>query len=105
MQEPMVSNASDKKQVKEARKKEARGRDREIEDMRSVLRSREGRRVIWRLLEQCSVFGSVNHSSGSQVYYNVGKQDIGHYLMKEIVETDENKLIEMMRENKEEENV
>lgn len=105
MHEPLVTNASDRKQVKNARSKELRGRDREIEDMRKVLSMREGRRVIWRLMAKCRTFQSVFDASGSRVYYYSGQQDIGHFLLDEITATDENKLIDMMRENKEEENV
>lgn len=100
--EPVVQNASNKKQVKAATQKEKRVRDRELEDLRAVLLSREGRRFVWRLLSFCKVFGTVFHSSGSQVYYNAGQQDVGHFVLSEVTAVDENKLIEMMREEKEE---
>ncbi len=104
MNEPLVSNAGDKKQVKAARAKELRGREREIEDMRFILKSRQGRRFLWRLMGMCRVFGSVYDSSGSRVYFNAGQQDIGHMIMTEVIEADEYKLIEMMKEEKEEAN-
>lgn len=104
MTEPLVTNASSKKQVKAAHAKELRGRDREIEDVRHVLRTKEGRRFYWRLMAKCKSFESILHPSGSMLYYQAGQQDIGHFLLGELVATDENKLIEMMIEAKEFEN-
>lgn len=97
-----VYNAADPKAVKAARKKELRGRDREVEDLRFVLKSPQGMRVIWNMLCKCGAFQSVLHSSGSMVYYNAGKQDLGHWLLSEVQEVDPNKLIEMMIQSKEE---
>ena len=103
--EPEIYNAADPKKVRAAHKKEIRGREREIEDLRYVLRSSQGRRVIWGLLCKCHAFASVFDPSGSKVYYNAGKQDIGHWMLSEIQEVDPNKLIEMMIEEKDEKNV
>lgn len=104
MQEPLVTNAADKRQVKEARKRETRSRDRELEDIRAVLKTREGRRFYWRLMERCRAFSSVFDASGSKVYYNAGQQDIGHFLIAEMSEVDPNILVLMMKEERDEAN-
>lgn len=104
MTEPRVKNASRAKEVRASSKREKEQFDLQTEDLRSVLSTRPGRRFVWRMIAACGVFNSVNHASGSQVYYLAGKQDIGHLLMGEIIKADENRLLQMMTESKDEEN-
>ena len=94
-----VKNAADPKQVKKAKSKEDRKRFEELRDLRAVLETEEGRRVLWRFLEECKVFGSVWHPS-AQIHYNAGRQDFGHYIMSEIVDAGEEYLFTLMKENK-----
>lgn len=95
----MVGNAADKEQVKEARQKELRGRELELNDMKNVLSTPYGRRFVWRILGHCKVFESIYHGS-SLIHYNSGKQDVGHYLLSEISDADQNALFKMMQEMK-----
>lgn len=96
-----VKNAADPDQVKDAAARDKRVRDRELNDLRGVLSSREGRRLMWRIMEKCRSFESIFEAS-AKIYYNSGRQDVGHYLMAEIAEADEEKLFLMMKENKQE---
>lgn len=100
-----MDNAASPKNIKAKGSREERLRQREVDDLKVVLSSIHGKRLIWRLLSKCGTFQSVHHPSGSQVYYNAGKQDLGHFLMTEIVEADPPKLIEMMVNAKDFENV
>lgn len=97
----LVGNAADKSQVKSAKKKEVSKREMELNDLRAVLNTPQGRRVMWRIMDECRVFGSVWESS-AKIHYNSGKQDLGHFIMAEIVSADEKFLLEMMKENKKE---
>jgi hypothetical protein len=100
-----MDNASTPKQVKKQVSREERLRRRQMDDIAAVLSSIHGRRLLWRLLTECGVFKSVHHQSGSQVYYNAGKQDVGHFLMAEVIETDPKKFMEMQTEAKDYEHV
>jgi hypothetical protein len=97
----LVKNAASEKQVKKAEKVEVSKRDQQLNDLRSVLNTPSGRRVIWRFLEKCRVFNTIWEAS-AKIHYNSGQQDIGHYIMSEIVDADERFLLEMMKENKKE---
>lgn len=92
----LVGNAGDEQQVASAIGKERRIRTRELNDVRAVLATEEGRRFIWRLMEQCKVFESVKATDDSTTLYNAGRQDVGHFVMTELVEARPNALIEMM---------
>lgn len=93
----LVRNASDGAQVRRGARLEVRRRERELNDWRAVLATAEGRRVIWQLLEHCKVFTSIWDPS-SRMHYQAGVQDVGHYVMAEIAEADDDALVLLMRE-------
>ena len=94
----LVKNAASEKQVKRAAHDEKHLRDMDLEDLRTVLRTVEGRKVLWRVLSKCKTFNSVWHPSAA-IHYNSGQQDIGHWLMSEIVDAGQDQLFKMMQEN------
>lgn len=93
----LVRNAADPQQVQRGARLSSRRRERDMADLRAVLATLEGRRVFWRLLEHCKVFQSIWDPS-SRLHYQAGVQDVGHYVMAEIGEADEEALFRMMRE-------
>ncbi len=82
-QQPFVKNASSKKQVEEAGGKERRLRERELNELRTVLSTEAGRRFLWRLMGMCKTFSSIYETS-AKIHYNSGQQDIGFYLLREV---------------------
>lgn len=95
---PYVRNAADSEQVAESVKKARLKRENELADLAKILAIPEGRRVLWRLMSKCKVFGSIWEPS-ARIHYNSGLQDFGHFIMAEIAEADEESLFTMMREN------
>ena len=93
-----VKNLADKEQVKSAERKEKDRRRQEVEDLKEILSTKSGRRFIWRLLEHCKVFESIWHPS-ALIHYNAGKQDVGHFIMAEIISADTSAFQKMMEEN------
>jgi len=96
--QPLVKNAASEKQVKEAAGKENRLRERELNEMRVILSTKEGRRFLWRLMGKCKTFNSIYESS-AKIHYNSGQQDIGHYLLAEIDQADPEMFFKMRNEN------
>lgn len=95
----LVRNAADRKQVGIAAKREKDDRELELADVRAVLSTVEGRRFLWRVMAHCRVFGSVFDPQATQIAFNAGRQDVGHYLMSEVTTADEQRLLEMMNES------
>jgi hypothetical protein len=93
-----TKNAADEQRVEEAAKRERRVRERELNDIRAILSTKEGRRFAWRLMGHCKVFQSVWESS-ARIHYSSGQQDVGHFVMAEIVAADQNAFLQMMKEN------
>lgn len=71
----------------------------ELKDICAVLSTKAGRRFLWRLMGRCGVFSSVKHPARS-IEYRAGEQDMGHFIMAEIAEADQNLLFKMMKDNK-----
>lgn len=95
--EAVVQNAADPRQVGRGTKLEKQRREKELNDMQTVLASRQGRRTLWRILGHCGVFGSVMSTTG-RIEYNSGRQDAGHYILAEILAADESCFLLMQEE-------
>lgn len=94
-----VKNAADEGQVKEAEGKVKRGRESELNDLRAILSQPQGRRFVWRLMGHCRVNASVWEAS-AKIHYNAGQQDIGHFVMAEVIAAGEQFYFQMMKEAK-----
>jgi hypothetical protein len=81
----MNKNAADESQVRKAGERERRGRELEIADLAHLLKQPEGRRFLQRLIEVCGVSNSVWHAS-ALIHYRSGAQDVGHHIIKLILE-------------------
>lgn len=95
-----MNNLADAKDIQDAENKEQALRLQQMNDIKTVLDSISGRRLMWRILEKCKTFNSVYDSDGLLMANKAGKQDIGHFLMAEIVEADENLLLRLMKNKK-----
>lgn len=93
-----VKNAADPNQVKHASRKERDRRVRDLKDLRAVLASPEGRRVLWRVLCYCEVFVDPTHQRGDMTHQNIGKGNVGRFMISEINEADEQSYFTMMQE-------
>jgi hypothetical protein len=91
-------NAADEGQVKRAGEKEKRGRERDIRDLRTVLALPEGRRFCQRLIEVCGVSSSIWHASAI-IHYRSGAQDVGHLLIRDILEANSGLGAQMLAES------
>lgn len=100
----LVGNAADRKQVKDAKGKEKLSRERELQDIKQVLSTRNGRRFYWNLLGFCGVFES-SFTGNSQTFFLEGKRTVGLKLLADLNEADPESYLKMMQEAKGEENV
>jgi hypothetical protein len=94
----LVRNAADPKQVRNATRKEKDLRTRELDDMRAVLRTVEGRRFVWRLMGWSGFLQNPSHQRGDMTHQNIGRGDAGRFLLSEILEADENAYMAMQTE-------
>jgi hypothetical protein len=97
MTKPLVQNAADEQQVKEAKKKEKFTRESELADLKTVLETAAGQRLLWRVLEKCGTFESTYSDIPHRMAYHAGRQDVGHFVLAEITQARGTALMEMMQ--------
>jgi hypothetical protein len=100
-----VENADDPQQVKEGKQREKRLRERNNNDMAWVLHDQRGRRVLYRLIKFCRPTQSALGPNDSITNFNVGMQNVGNFIVDEILKVHPESYITMLQEaNKEAEN-
>ncbi len=92
-------NIADEAEAKKANQKIEDMRRQELNDIRTVLSNAAGKRLLWRMLTKCHSFESIYAVNQNDVYYNSGQQDIGHFIMGEIMQADPNLFMKMMKDN------
>jgi hypothetical protein len=86
----------------EAKKKAEIQRHNELQDLRAVLSTKEGRRLAWRILTWGGIFNYGYDGSGSHVYYEKGARDLTLKFLDEIMTANPELYFLMTRENSEE---
>ena len=85
---PYVTNAANETQVKEAGQKETRVRNTHYEDVKWVLSSQAGRRVLHKYLMDAGILVTSFNNSGSITAFNEGQRNMGLKLLADIEEAD-----------------
>ena len=78
MREPLITNAADPQQLKDAQVNEQDRLTLEAKDLAEVLNTPAGKRVFWRLLEDCHLFGTVFNHDPLEMARLAGQQEIAH---------------------------
>lgn len=100
MSKPPV-NAADETQVEQARKKDKQGRERDLDDLKHVLDTRQGRRFVWRQLVAAGLFRTSYTGSSNQTCFNEGQRNGGLMLLNDIHEAAPEAYLQMLQESKE----
>lgn len=103
MAEPIVKNAADEDQVKKADIRIKRGRDQELDDVHFILSTPQGRRFFWRLLSMCHMYETSFTGNNLTTCFNEGERNVGLKIQGDIIEAKPDALLQMMTENKKEE--
>ena len=77
-------------------------KNQDLEDLKWVLSTRQGRRFMWKLLEGCNIFKSC-FTGNSSTFYNEGRRDVGLEVFNKVVRFQDSYL-EMQKENTVKEN-
>ncbi|MCK5236710.1 MAG: hypothetical protein KAR06_06965 [Deltaproteobacteria bacterium] len=82
-----VGNAADPEQVKRAKLSDKDIRKQELSDLRFVMESPEGRRMMWRIINNlCHVNTLSAENSGSLTYFKEGAREVGLTLKTDVYE-------------------
>lgn len=77
--------ASTPEEVRSAGAQTKAQRDADMDDVRKVMATPEGRRVVWRWLAAARVFGRC-YTGSSETFYREGRREYGLQLFSEVLE-------------------
>lgn len=83
-------------------KKAERKRERELSDIRFVIKSPEGRRFYWRVMEEGGVFLDPYQPETNPTYYGLGRQSVSRKFLNELLEAKPEGLSQMQQERESE---
>jgi hypothetical protein len=95
----LVRNAADRKQVSRAEKQQRLERERELDVVRAVMATPEGRMFVWWLLGRFKWGQTVFDENPTKMAFQAGVQNAGNLLMAEVTEADDRLLLQMMQES------
>jgi hypothetical protein len=95
--EPEVTNAADREQLAAADERISLQRKQERDDLNAVLRSPEGRRVLYRVLEDCHLLENIFSADALLMAFRAGEQNVGNKWCARIEQTRPGALFELMR--------
>lgn len=93
---PRVANAADRAQVSHGRRKEKRDRQLQQNDLRAVLATPAGGRVLWRVLEHAGMFQSVFNLDAGLMAFLEGARNEALWLVSEINAVDPQAIFRLM---------
>lgn len=93
----MQTNVSKTDSVKSADNKHKRARDIELDDVKWILSTPQGRRFMWRYLGECGVFKS-SFVGQYQTFFNEGERNIGLKLLADVNDAHPEAYVLMMKE-------
>ena len=79
-------------------KEQKQKRNRELNDLRKVLKTPEGRRLIWKRLCDATIFQSGFSTNALQMAFMAGERNQGLRLLTDITEVDDDAFYQMFRE-------
>jgi hypothetical protein len=72
-----------------------------LSDIREVCKTTSGRKILWNIMGKCKFAQNIGAMRREDTERNVGKQEVGHWILDQIIEADENLFFKMMVESKE----
>ena len=99
MPETQVYDTGDAVVVKKRKKKVDITRERELSEVRELIKTKWGRGFLHRLLVQCHTSRSISHHDSQQMAILSGQRDIGLWIQREIETADPHGYVKLLQEN------
>ena len=100
MSEEEIIDVGDPKKVKKEKRKYKLKRERELEEIRQILKTSFGKGFLWRILGKCHMFHTISHHEAFTMAQKSGERDVGLWLIKEIKEADPNVYLDLVLEDR-----
>lgn len=97
--DPKRRQTGDPEAVKRDAAKHKLERKRELEDLRAVLETKEGRRLLWRIVSRCNPYSSIRHTNALVMSAMAGERDLATWIIREIITADKAYWLTMQQES------
>jgi hypothetical protein len=91
-------NSSNEQDVSGAKANDKNKRKTEQGDLRLLISTKWGRRLVWRILERTGQHRT-SFTGNSTTFFNEGQRNIGLWLVDEVLSADTNQYLTMIKEN------
>lgn len=95
-------NAADPRQVRRMSQEEKATRKQELEDVKWILSTRQGRRHYWRMLRETHMF-ETSFTGNNTTFFNEGERNVGLKMMNDLMAAEPSAYLQMVREAQDEE--
>lgn len=99
-EKPLVKNAADPEQVRQAGEKEKRNKEKAEDDVYTILSTPQGRRFFYRMIKECGVYSTSFDSNPHRMAFLEGQRNVGLSLLAQMNESRPEAYALMMKENK-----
>lgn len=72
----------------------------ELDDLRWMIAHKQGRRILWRLLERTGLYRSSFNTNGMTMAMNEGQRNLGLFLLAELMDAAPDAYAQMLKEHK-----
>lgn len=86
-------------QNKKITEEQRRKRAHELSDLKSVLKTPQGRRFIWRLWEKCGIYRNPFTPNANQTGYNSGRMSIGQEVLRDVMQANVSVFAQIQQEH------
>lgn len=93
-------DASDPAAINKARQKAQRRHDAEMKVVRGAMMTVEGRRYFYNLMAKCNTFMAPNSDNAHLDAKAIGRQQMGHMVLADVMESSADYFDQMWKENK-----
>lgn len=77
------SDPADQRKAERVQERERDKRDRELEDTRLILSTKEGRRFFWRWISRCHVF-ETSFTGNNTTFFKEGERNVGIQMLADL---------------------
>lgn len=93
-------DASDERAVRAARSRARREDEERLEMVKAVMSMPQGRKWVWGILAHCAVLQTPFATNALVMAFTAGKQDVGHFIIRDIMEVAPEMYLKMAAEAK-----
>jgi hypothetical protein len=94
----MIKNVADESQVKKGEQQSRLKRKEELNDVRFILETVQGRRFLTRVINFCVLDNNPYDNHAVKMAFNCGNQNVAQFLQKEIKEANSSGYLQMLKE-------